>query len=96
MTIAEPTYTVEQVRALFLGHGVAISEWARAHGFEPNLVYGVLSGRLRGRRGKAHRIAVCLGLKPTVAGSLHDLDVRLASSGHEAGTASGLEQGKMQ
>lgn len=84
MAIAESTFTAERVRAWFAGNGITISEWARLHEFQPDLVYGVLSGRLRGRRGQAHRIAVALGLKRTMTGSPCDLDSRLDLSRHEA------------
>ena len=52
-----------QVKSAFFIRGEGISEWAHAHGFSPSLVYGVLSGRAKGRRGQAHLIAVELGLK---------------------------------
>jgi gp16 family phage-associated protein len=57
-------FTLEQARAWFTDEGVAVSAWADAHGFNPDLVYGVLAGRVQGRRGQAHRIAVALRLKP--------------------------------
>ncbi len=44
-------------------HGVTATEWARVHGFEPAVVYALLSGRAQGRRGQAHHAAVALGLK---------------------------------
>ena len=37
--------------------------WAREHGFCPQTVYDVISGRLLGTRGEAHRVAVTLGIK---------------------------------
>lgn len=52
-----------QVESEFLRAGKSISEWAREHGFKPNLVFEVLAGRAKARRGKSHRIAVLLGLK---------------------------------
>ena len=56
-----------QARAWFENRGLVVSSWARSNQFSPDLVYGVLAGRLRGRRGEAHRIAVALGLKPNVS-----------------------------
>lgn len=47
----------------FEQRGLTISHWALEHGFDPRQVYAVLSGRTRGKRGKAHQIAVALGLK---------------------------------
>ncbi len=37
--------------------------WAKAHGFNREEVYAVLNGRSKGRHGRAHRIAVLLGIK---------------------------------
>jgi hypothetical protein len=55
---------LEQVRSRFFYSGESVAGWARAHGFNLQLTYSVLSGRLRARRGKAHEIAIALGLKP--------------------------------
>ena len=44
--------------------GLSVAEFARRHGFtRPAVVYQVLSGEKKGRRGEAHRAAVLLGLK---------------------------------
>lgn len=51
------------IRKRFEDEGQTITEWARARGFKPRTVYGVLSGQLKGKRGTTHRIAVELGLK---------------------------------
>jgi gp16 family phage-associated protein len=66
---------INRTRAEFKQAGISISDWARAQGFEPSLVYTILSGRNRGTRGKSHEIALKLGLKTpleetTVAGLL--------------------------
>lgn len=58
--------TPAQVREEFLRAGVSVSDWARENDFEPNLVFEVLAGRSKARRGKSHRIAVLLGLKEGV------------------------------
>lgn len=60
---APPPASLEEVRAWFISEGIVVSEWASCNGFEAAHVYAVLSGRVRGRRGSAHRIAVALGLK---------------------------------
>lgn len=57
-----PTLLVN-VRQAFSEAGLVVSDWADAHGFRRESVYAVLSGRSKGRRGEAHRIAVALGLK---------------------------------
>lgn len=53
----------KEVKARFEAEGVSIAAWARAHSFNPRTVYRLLSGKLEGRRGETHRIAVALGLK---------------------------------
>ena len=55
--------TTDQVRADFNRIGKPVTEWARQHGFKPNLVYEILRGRGLCKRGKSHQIAVMLGLK---------------------------------
>jgi len=50
--------SVEAIHA----HGVTVAEWARAHGFSPDLVYHVLAGR-KALRGKSLQIARALGMK---------------------------------
>lgn len=64
---AGQTKTAAQVREEFNRVGKPVTEWARAHGFTPSLVYAVLEGRAKGRRGKSHQIAVLLGLKAGIA-----------------------------
>jgi gp16 family phage-associated protein len=55
--------TGKQVRREFIEQGQPISAWARAHGFKSNDVFEVLAGRNQGLRGKAHQIAILLGMK---------------------------------
>lgn len=55
--------TPDQIKAEFAGLGITISGWARDHDFTPRDVILVLNGVLKGRYGKAHRIAVALGMK---------------------------------
>ena len=54
---------LDAVRERFYAEGISVMDWARAHGFDAHLVYGVLSGRSRASRGEGHRIAVALGVK---------------------------------
>ncbi len=60
--------TPEQAREWLDRHGVPVSEWARANGFEPSVVFSLLSGRTRGRRGMAYTAAIALGLKASPTG----------------------------
>lgn len=55
--------TPEEVRADFQRKGLSISAWAKEHGFGRATVHAVLSGRLAGRIGQSHRVAVLLGIK---------------------------------
>lgn len=54
----------EQVKAEFHACGITISGWARDRGYTPREVSLVLNGVIKGRYGKAHEIAVSLGIKP--------------------------------
>jgi len=55
--------TREEVIAEFDRRGVSVSRWASEHGVSRQIVDGVLKGKLKGRRGLAHNVAVLLGLK---------------------------------
>jgi gp16 family phage-associated protein len=55
--------TPEQVRADFEHRGQSIADWARKHGVSRSLVYEILKGRKKCKRGQCHRVAVLLGLK---------------------------------
>lgn len=55
--------TADEVWAQLRASGVSANEWAKQHGFEPTLVYSVLSGTRKCLRGKSHEIAKALGLK---------------------------------
>lgn len=55
--------TPQEVRDEFNRKGISITSWATANHFSPNLVFELLSGRKKGIRGEAHKIAVKLGLK---------------------------------
>ncbi|WP_448649605.1 DNA-binding protein [Pseudomonas corrugata] len=60
------TITPEQARAALDRMGVSIAEFSRQHGLNKNLVSDLLNGRIKGRRGEAHRAAVLLGIKDGV------------------------------
>lgn len=62
--MADRPQVLHNLRHAFEHAGISVSEWADSHGFRRENVYAVLSGRTRGRRGEAHRIALALGLKP--------------------------------
>lgn len=55
--------TPQEVKSEFVRAGVSIRSWALQNGFERGDVYAVLNGSLKAKYGKAHAIAVALGLK---------------------------------
>lgn len=60
------TKTPDQVRAELERRGITLAEWSRQHGADYQTVRDLLAGRAKGRTGKAHRVAVLLGLKDGV------------------------------
>lgn len=52
-----------EVKQRFEALGTTVAEWADQNGFKRDQVYAVLSGRVSGRRGAGHQIAVALGIK---------------------------------
>ncbi|AUT33929.1 transcriptional regulator [Acinetobacter pittii] len=60
MTIKTPA----QVKAQFEKTGETVTDWAIQHGYTPQDVYKVLNGQAKCKRGKGHKIAVQLGIKP--------------------------------
>ena len=60
------TITPGHARAALDHKGVSIAEFSRKHGLNKNLVSDLLNGRIKGRRGEAHRAAVLLGIKDGV------------------------------
>ena len=70
--------TLDEVNQWFFSEGLPITQWARAHGFRPEVVYALLAGRTVGRRGQAHRAAIALGLKRGATSSGADDDYAAA------------------
>ncbi len=54
--------TPDQVKARLRRSGTTITQWALAHGYTRRQVYRVLNGVAKGHYGRAHEIAVALGL----------------------------------
>jgi gp16 family phage-associated protein len=82
--MSDETKTPEQVKRCFAEAGVSVNSWARLHGYDRALVHALLSGKLKGTYGKAHEIAVALGLKKGVVVSLNDFSPATASVGAQA------------
>lgn len=53
----------DQIKASLRRQGKTISQWAEEHGYSRNSVYRVLNGIDKAHYGRAHEIAVKLGLK---------------------------------
>lgn len=59
--------TPDQVKQSLRMQGITTTQWAEARGYSRNEVYRVLNGQAKAFYGKAHQIAVELGLKPSNA-----------------------------
>lgn len=55
--------TGDQVKARFRAAGKTVTQWAEEHGYTRGAVYRVLNGFDKAHYGKAHEIAVALGMK---------------------------------
>lgn len=53
----------EKVKENFKNRGETIKSWCVKHGYDPTYVSRILNGSIKANRGKAHQIAVDLGLK---------------------------------
>ncbi|QIE87353.1 DNA-binding protein [Pseudomonas nitroreducens] len=67
MAAANKALTADQVKERFRLAGKTFTAWAEENGYTRKEVYRVLNGQAKGNYGKAHEIAVKLGLKPAVA-----------------------------
>lgn len=55
--------TPDQVRQRLRQRGQTITQWAKRHGYDRKAVYRVMTGVDKAHYGRAHEIAVALGLK---------------------------------
>lgn len=67
MATAHKALTPDQVKERFRLQGKTFTTWAEENGYTRNEVYRVLNGQAKANYGKAHEIAVKLGLKPEPA-----------------------------
>lgn len=63
----------ERVKQQFHRRGETFTDWAKSRGYSRHEVYRVLNGQAKAKYGRAHEIAVALGLKP------NDQESRLAA-----------------
>lgn len=64
--------TPQEVKQDFERAGISIGSWAKQNGFSRQDVYSVLNGQNKAKYGKAHAIAVALGLKEGVVVQVQD------------------------
>lgn len=55
--------TPDKVKQQFHERGITFTQWAKQQGYTRSEVYRVLNGQAKAKYGKAHEIAVKLGLK---------------------------------
>lgn len=55
--------TPDEVRRRFRARGATFTQWAKERGYDREAVYRVLNGKDKAHYGRAHEIAVSLGLK---------------------------------
>lgn len=55
--------TADEIKAQFKANGKTFTEWASDNGYRRNAVYRVINGFDKAQYGRAHEIAVKLGLK---------------------------------
>lgn len=60
---ARKALTPEQVKQQFRTRGLTLTQWATENGYGRDAVYRVLNGKDKAHFGRAHEIAVALGLK---------------------------------
>jgi gp16 family phage-associated protein len=60
---ARKALTPDQVRQQMRQRGQTLTQWAAARGYSREAVYRVLNGKDKAHYGRAHEIAVALGLK---------------------------------
>ncbi len=63
ITTGEVTMTGEQAKCKLREQGITLKKWAEERGYPYYMVSRVISGAVKANYGKAHDIAVALGMK---------------------------------
>jgi len=71
--------TADQVKSQLRAAGLTTTAWAKERGYKPRDVYRVLNGQMKANFGRAHKIAVELGLKPSTSASSGNQQSRKAA-----------------
>lgn len=56
--------TADKIKAQLRAQGKTLTQWSEEHGYPRSAVYRVLNGVDKAHYGRAHEIAVKIGLKP--------------------------------
>jgi gp16 family phage-associated protein len=59
--------SAEAIKQNFQQRGITFADWAAEHGYTRQEVYRVLNGQAKAKYGKAHEIAVKLGMKSSAS-----------------------------
>jgi gp16 family phage-associated protein len=70
--------TAAQAKAWLEQQGKSVQEFARENDVDPATTYQILSGRKKGRRGEAHKVAVLLGMKIGISATADENDPEAA------------------
>lgn len=68
--MTKPVITPDEAKADFVRRGITIKEWCDKHNVNYQTARDILNGRIKGRSGEAHRVAVLLGVKDGVLESV--------------------------
>ena len=63
MTQSTAPLTPNDFRKQLIDQGLTLKDWAKQRGYDPEYCSRVLTGLVKGTRGKSHAIAVDMGIK---------------------------------
>ena len=63
MTQTNRQQAADEFRKSLIDQGITLKEWAEARNYNPEYCSRVLTGLVKGTRGKGHDIAVAMGIK---------------------------------
>ena len=63
MTQTNRQQAADEFRKSLIDQGITLKEWAEARDYNPEYCSRVLTGLVKGTRGKGHDIAVAMGIK---------------------------------
>ena len=63
MTQINRQQAANDFRKSLIDQGISVKDWAESRGYHPEYCSRVLTGLVKGTRGKGHDIAVAMGIK---------------------------------